>query len=107
MVGVDDLSGARFKLIPRLPSTMTAIEVKDVPVTVNGEVSRISFRYARDKKGDIAVTDGNITYSLTITADRKPEYVRFGPFTGNDIRTNGRLLKVAGIQNAYYAYVAF
>lgn len=106
MVGVDDLPGTRFRLIPRLPATMTAIEAREVPVTVNGEVSRMSFRYARDGRGDTTVTDGAVTYSLTLTGNRKPEYVRFGPFAGEDIRTNGKLRKVARIQDAYYAYVA-
>lgn len=104
MVGVDDLDGRHFDLIPRLPRTMTAVEADNVPVTVNGCVSRVSFRYARDGEGKIRVSDGEITYSLTISGT-KPDAVRVGPFASPAITSDAVVTRVTHVQDAYYAYI--
>ncbi|MCQ2428871.1 MAG: hypothetical protein MJ192_00935 [Clostridia bacterium] len=104
MVGVDDLDGSSFRLIPRLPDDMTAIEAKDVPVTKNGHVTRVSFRYARDGAGAVRVSDGETTYSLTLEGE-KPEFVRVGPFAKSCITTDAALTGVTAVQGAYYAYI--
>lgn len=104
MVGIDDLDGG-FDLVPRLPDHMTAITAGNVPVTVGGKVGTISFRYARDEKGDVRVTDGQTTYSLTIEG-AKPGKVRVGPFAKSDITTNAVLTDVRRIGQDWYAYIS-
>ena len=104
MVGADDLSGEGLSLVPRLPATMTAIEVKQYPVTVYGKREKISYRYARDGEGRFYVKDENACYSLNYEGVT-PESVRFGPFASPDVTTNAKLIKVSHINGAYYAYV--
>lgn len=104
MVGVDDLDGG-FDLVPRLPDYMTAITAENVPVTVDGKVRPISFRYARDNQGSVLVTDGQTTYSLTISG-AKPGTVRVGPFASPDVTTGAVMCGVRRIGQDYYAYIS-
>ena len=104
MVGADDLSGEGLTMVPRLPATMTAIEAKDFPVVVCGNRTKISYRYARDEKGHFYVKDDSICYSLSYDGVA-PDSVRFSPFATPNVITNAKLIKVAQINGAYYAYV--
>ncbi len=106
MTGIDDLDGTRFRLIPRLPLTMTAIEAEKVPVTVGRTVNHISFRYARDKNGTWFAEDAKTAYSLTYDGTVLPEWVRVGPFESREIHTNATLLRTSQINGGYYAYLS-
>lgn len=106
MAGADDLSGTDLCLTPRLPDGMTAIEVRDLPVTVRGSTCRIGYRYARGTEGDVFAADGSGGFCLSYAGQIRPRHVRFGPFSSPEVRTNGRLLYVSPIGGAYYAYVA-
>ncbi len=105
MVGADDLSGKGYRLIPRLPSHMTRMEAKDIPVSLPDGVHKISFVYSRGAQYPVFATDGNVSYSFRLDCGEKPEYVRFGPFQKPDIKTNGKLLKTEEINGRYYANI--
>ena len=105
MAGADDLCvNGRFRLIPRLPASMTRISVAGLPVRCADGVHRISYEYARGEELPLRVSDGVNTYSLRFSGDVPPELVRFGPFDRPDIAANVTILKTAEINGKYYAY---
>ena len=105
MVGVDDLNGENFRLVPRLPATMTRLTAENVPVTVQGKACRIGYSYSRDGQGDVTVSDGVTAYGVTYQGEVKPQWMRVGPFDNADITASAKLLRVACIQGRYYAYI--
>ena len=107
MAGADDLGGEGYRLIPRLPSHMTRIEVTGLPVRCTGGVQKISYVYSRGTQYPLFATDGYVSYSLGFYQGEKPGYVRFGPFGRPDVKTNGELLGTDEINGKYYAYIKF
>lgn len=107
MVGIDDLNGERFRLIPRLPGTMTKLEASGVPVTLNGKIAKISFVYERGAEGSINVSDGKTNYGFTYEGKIKPECLRVGPFDSDNIKADAELDGIKLINGKYYAYIRF
>ena len=107
MAGADDLGGEGYRLIPRLPSHMTRIEVTGLPVRCTGGVQKISYVYSRGTQYPLFATDGYVSYSLGFYQGEKPGYVRFGPFGRPDVKTNGESLGTDEISGKYYAYIKF
>ena len=105
MAGADDLSCEGYRLIPRLPSHLTRIEVKDLPMRLSDGVRRISYVYSRGTHYPVFATDGSVSYSLGLECEEKPEYVRFGPFENDNIKSCGETVCIEEINGKYYAYI--
>lgn len=107
MVGVDDLNtSAPPTLVPRLPSTMTAMEVRDYPVATADGIKHITYRYERTNELPLSVSDGKTAYSMSLAGDAAPAGVRFGPFDTDHVTVcGGKLEKITLINGHYYAYV--
>ena len=105
MLGVDDFDPAALRIIPRLPSTMTAMEAKGFPVVTSGGVKTVDYRFERTRELSLWAADGHTAYSMELVGDVTVGEVRFGPFTDQKISTNGEILRVENIQGYCYAYI--
>ena len=105
MLGVDDFDPAALRIIPRLPSTMTAMEAKGFPVVTSGGVKTVDYRFERTRELSLWAADGNTAYSMELVGDVTVGEVRFGPFTDQKISSNGEILRVENIQGYCYAYI--
>ena len=107
MIGVDDLDLKRkFCIIPRLPTTMTAIEVNRYPVRTEKGTEMVSFRLERSRRLSLYAWDSKNEYSIELDSQTKPEYIRFGPFDSDNIQTNGKTAECRKINQKYYLYVS-
>ena len=107
MVGVDDLDlKRRFCMIPRLPKTMTAIEVNRYPVRTEKGTEMLSFKLERSRRFSLYAWDSKDEYSIELISQIRPEYIRFGPFDSDNIQTNGKIAECRKINQKYYLYVS-
>lgn len=107
MIGVDDLDlKRRFCIIPRLPTSMTAIEVSRYPVRTEKGTDIISFKLERSRRFSLYAWDSKDEYSIELISQIKPEYIRFGPFDSDNIQTNGKIAECRKINQKYYLYVS-
>ena len=105
MLGVDDFDPAALKIIPRLPTTMTAMEAKGLPVITANGVRTVDYRYERSTDLPLWATDGHTAYSMSLAGDVTVGEVRFGPFKDKNITASGEILRIDQVQGYYYVYI--
>ena len=100
MTGIDDFDGLR--ILPRLPAHMTGISVRDAFVRNR----HFSYEYRRDDTLGSKVSDGTTVYSFSCSSEFTPDYVRFGPFEGENIQTDLKVLRTERINGKTYVYAS-